>query len=181
MWLAEGTPEGINLFIPPWSDVIISAICLGVIALVVAKYGVPRYLKVLDERAQTIEGGINRAQEAEAEIARIRSGLDAEKEAARLEAAKVREDAKADATAIVSEAKSKAGDEARRIQEAAQRQIDSERRAAEVSLRHDVGSLASELAEKIVGESLKDSDVAGRVIDRFLADLENQTTAGKSA
>ncbi|MDR2564578.1 MAG: F0F1 ATP synthase subunit B [Bifidobacteriaceae bacterium] len=181
MWLAEGAPKGIALFIPPWDEVIISALCLGVIAWVIAKYGVPRYLQVLDERALVIEGGIKRAEEAEAEIAQIRSGLDNEKEAARLEAARVREDAKADANAIVAESKTKASDEARRIAEAAQRQIDSERRAAEVSLRQDVGALATELAEKIVGESLKDSALAGRVIDRFLADLESQAAAGKSA
>ncbi|MDR1188911.1 MAG: F0F1 ATP synthase subunit B [Bifidobacteriaceae bacterium] len=181
MWLAEGTPKGIGLFIPPWDEVVISALCLIVIAWAVAKYGVPRYLKVLDERAEVIEGGIKRAEEAESEIAQIRAGLDSEKEAARLEAAKVREDAKADAVAIVAEAKTKASDEARRIQEAAQRQIDSERRAAEVSLRQDVGVLATELAERIVGEALKDSAVASRVIDRFLEDLESQTAAGKSA
>jgi F-type H+-transporting ATPase subunit b len=180
MWLANA-PEGLGLFVPPWDEVIISLVCLALTALVVNKYGVPRYLQVLDERAEAIEGGIKRAEQAEAEIAHVRAGLETEKESARLEAAKVREDAKADASAIVAEAKTKAGDEARRIQEAAQRQIDSERKAAEVTLRRDVGSLATELAEKIVGESLKDSALAGRVIDRFLKDLESQTTAGKGA
>jgi F-type H+-transporting ATPase subunit b len=181
MWLAEGTPEGIKLFLPPWSEVIISAVCLAVIAWAVAKYGVPRYLKVLDERAAAIEGGTARAQDAEDEIARIRAGLDAEKEAARLEAARLREEAKADAAAILAEAKAKASEDAARVQDAAQRQIDSERRAAEVSLRADLGELATGLAEKIVGEALKDSALAGRVIDRFLADLEARTPAsGKS-
>ncbi|MDR3106793.1 MAG: F0F1 ATP synthase subunit B [Bifidobacteriaceae bacterium] len=180
MWLAEGAPEGIFLFIPPWDEVVISALCLAVIALAVGKYAVPRYLRVLDDRAKTIEGGIKRAAAAEAEIAQIRAGLDAEKESARVEAARLREDAKVDASAIVAEAKAKANDEARRVQEAAQRQIESERKSAEVSLRQEIGSLATELAEKIVGEALKDSALAARVIDRFLRDLENQSTAGKA-
>ncbi|MDR2378046.1 MAG: F0F1 ATP synthase subunit B [Bifidobacteriaceae bacterium] len=179
MWLASGAPEGIGLFIPPWDDVIISLICLGAIALAVGKYAAPRYLEVLDQRAAMIEGGVRRAEAAEAEIAQIRAGLEAEKEEARVEAARVRQDAMSDAAAIVAEAKTKAGAEARRIEEAAQRQIDSERRAAEVSLRRDVGALAGELAEKIVGESLKDSALASRVIDRFLRDLESQSRAGK--
>ncbi|MDR1799966.1 MAG: hypothetical protein LBR19_08850, partial [Bifidobacteriaceae bacterium] len=144
MWLAEeGTPQGIDLFIPAWHEVILAGICLILIALAVAKYGVPRYLKVLDERADKIEGGLKRAEEAEAEIAQLRSGLDAEKEQARIEAARIREEAKADAAALVAAAKTKASDEARRIQEAAQRQIDSERKAAEISLRQDVGELAT--------------------------------------
>ncbi|MDR1826031.1 MAG: F0F1 ATP synthase subunit B [Bifidobacteriaceae bacterium] len=184
MYLAaeEGAPEGIGLFIPPWNEVILAGICLVLIALAVAKYGVPRYLKVLDERAEKIEGGLKRAEEAEAEIAQMRSGLDAEKEQARIEAAKIREEAKADAAAMVAAAKTKAAEEARRIQESAQRQIESERKAAEISLRQDVGSLATALAEQIVGEALKDKALAGRVIDRFLADLANQSeTAGRGA
>ncbi|MDR2374214.1 MAG: F0F1 ATP synthase subunit B [Bifidobacteriaceae bacterium] len=183
MWLAEGAPKGIGLFVPPWDEVIISAICLAVIAWAVGVYGVPRYLAVLDERAAVIEGGIQRAEAAEAEIASIRAGLGAEKEAARIEAAKLRDEAKADAAAIQAAAKAAASDEARRVQEAAQRQIASERQAAEVSLRQDIGALATELAERIVGESMKDSALAGRVIDRFLADLDAQARAeaGKGA
>ncbi|MDR1118289.1 MAG: F0F1 ATP synthase subunit B [Bifidobacteriaceae bacterium] len=181
MWLAEGTPEGIRLFLPPWSEVIISVVCLAVIAWAVAKYGVPRYLKVLDERAAAIEGGIERARDAEEEIARVRAGMDGEKEQARVEAARLREEAKTDAAAIVAEAKTKAADDARRTAEAAQRQIESERKAAEVSLREDVGSLATELAEKIVGEALKDEALSARVIDRFLAELEAGAPAGKKA
>ncbi|MDR2114661.1 MAG: F0F1 ATP synthase subunit B [Bifidobacteriaceae bacterium] len=181
-WLASGgAPEGIGLFLPPVSEIIISVVCLGLIAIVVGKYGVPRYLQVLDERAATIEGGILRAQNAEAEIAQIRAGLDSEKEAARIEAAGVREGAKADGAAIVAEAKAKAVAEAQRITDAAARQIESERKAAEIALRVDVGSLATDLAEKIVGEALKDSAVASRVIDRFLADLESQSKVGKNA
>jgi F-type H+-transporting ATPase subunit b len=184
MWLATesaegGAPEGIQLFIPPWDEVIISAVCLAVIAWAVAKYAVPRYLEVLDQRAAAIEGGISRAEAAEEEIAQVRAGLEAEKEAARLEAAKVREEAKADAAAIVAAAKAKASQEAQRVQEAAERQIASERKAAEVALRTDVGELATELAERIVGEALTDSALAGRVIDRFLADLDAQANAGK--
>ncbi|MDR0366492.1 MAG: F0F1 ATP synthase subunit B [Bifidobacteriaceae bacterium] len=181
MWLAEGAPEGISLFLPPLDELVQSIIYIGIVAVVVWKYAVPRYLKTLDERAYVIEGGIKRSQEAEEEIARVRAGLEGEKEAARMEAAKVREEARADANAIVAEAKSKASEEARRIQESAQRQITSERQSAEVALRKDVGALATQLAEKIVGESLKDQDLSSRVIDRFLNELEAETAAGKRA
>jgi len=174
--LAEGggheVPEGIGLFISPWNELILSAICLLIIALAVAKFGVPRYLKMLDKRADLIDGGLNRSKEAEEEIAQIRAGLEAEKEEARLEAARIRDEAKADASAIVAESHAKAKAEAAATLAAAQRQIESERRTAEVSLRQDVGSLATTLAEQIVGEALKDSALSARVVDRFLADLD---------
>jgi len=179
--LAEGAPEGIDLFIPPWYDVILSLVCLVIIAFAVAKYGVPRYLAVLDKRADLIEGGLNRSKEAEEEIAQIRAGLEGEKEEARLEAARIREEAKADATAIVSESHAKAKAEAAATLSAAQRQIESERRSAEVSLRQDVGGLATELAERIVGEALKDSALSARVVDRFLAELDAAEVGAQAA
>jgi F-type H+-transporting ATPase subunit b len=46
--------------------------------------------------------------------------------------------------------------------------------AAQASLRTEVGTLATDLASKIVGEALEDDDRSARVVDRFLADLEAQ-------
>jgi F-type H+-transporting ATPase subunit b len=44
-----------------------------------------------------------------------------------------------------------------------------------VSLRSEVGTLATTLAGRIVGETLTDDARAARVVDRFLEDLENQS------
>jgi F-type H+-transporting ATPase subunit b len=62
--------------------------------------------------------------------------------------------------------------EATRIVESAQRQIEAERQQAVTSLRSEVGRLATDLAGRIVGESLEDSARQSRVVDRFLAELE---------
>ena len=62
--------------------------------------------------------------------------------------------------------------EAAGILEGAQRQILADKQAAQISLRTDVGMLASTLAERIVGEQLKDTALSERVIDRFLDELE---------
>ena len=42
-----------------------------------------------------------------------------------------------------------------------------------------MGLLSVELASKIVGEALQDKDLAVRVIDRFIADLEAQNAAAE--
>ncbi|MCU1602951.1 MAG: synthase subunit b, partial [Frankiales bacterium] len=47
-----------------------------------------------------------------------------------------------------------------------------------VQLRSEIGRLAVELAERVVGESLADEERQRRVVDRFLADLEQQQSAG---
>ena len=41
-------------------------------------------------------------------------------------------------------------------------------------LRSEVGTLATTLAGKIVGEALNDDERSARVVDRFLADLETE-------
>ena len=91
---------------------------------------------------------------------------------AQAEAHQIREDARAQAQQIIAQARSEALAEAQRVQDAAQRQILAERQAAQISLRSDVGLLASELAERLVGEHLENTDLTARVVDRFLDELE---------
>jgi F-type H+-transporting ATPase subunit b len=179
--LASGTPEGIGLFVPPLYEVIISALCLAVIGYVVVKKVVPTYLRILDERTAKIEGGIRRAEEAEAAIAQERAEWAKKVEDARAEAGRIRDEARQDAADILAEAKKRAEAEASRLLSAAQAQIAAEAKAAEVALRADVGTLATQLAERIVGESLKDSALASRVIDRFLDDLAASEAAAPGA
>src|SRR6266581_2551569 len=62
--------------------------------------------------------------------------------------------------------------EARRITESAQAQIEAERQQALTALRTEVGTLATELASRIVGESLTDEARQSRMVDRFLDELE---------
>ncbi len=76
--------------------------------------------------------------------------------------------------------------EAARIVSSAQQQIAAERQQAIVQLRSDVGRLATDLASRIVGESLADSARQSRVVDRFLDELEQSEvvpaeSAGTSA
>lgn len=93
-------------------------------------------------------------------------------ESARLEAQKIREEARSEGEKILADFKDRANLESARITENAHKAIEAERAAAVVSLRDEVGTLATQLASKIVGESLNDDDRANRVVDRFLADLE---------
>ncbi|MDR3202235.1 MAG: F0F1 ATP synthase subunit B [Bifidobacteriaceae bacterium] len=176
--VASGAPEGPFLFIPPVYEIVLSAVCLGVIALIMVKVAVPAFLRTLDQRTEQIEGGLRRAEEAEAEAAAERARWAGQLEEAKAQAGRDREAARADAAAIVAEARGRAEAEAKRIMEAAAKQIASQKQAAEVALRADVGALATELAERIVGEALTDRALTSRVIDRFLDQLEAEPAAG---
>lgn len=179
--IQAGAPEGIGVLIPTPADWVWSAIVLIIIGFFFFKYLMPKMTAILDERAAKIEGGLELAKKAQEEAAAAKSEKEAELAAARREAAGIREEATTDGTVIVSEARAKAQAEADRVVEAAQRQIEAERAAAVVSLRDEVGSLAAELASRIVGESLAEDARQTRVIDRFLDELDGTlNTAGET-
>ena len=173
--------EGIRLLIPAGYDLFWSTVVLVGIAIPFYKYVLPKFQAVLDERTAKIEGGLAKAESAQAEAAAQLAEHQQLLAEARTEAARIREEARAEGTTILAESRTRAQEEAARIVETAQRQIDAERQQAAVALRADVGALATQLASKIVGESLEDEARRSRVIDRFLDDLEASTTtsAGK--
>jgi F-type H+-transporting ATPase subunit b len=165
-------PQGIDLFLPAPYDLFWSAVVLVIIAAVFYKLVLPQMNKVLDERATLIEGGIEKAEAAQKQADEALAQQQALLAEARADAAQVREEARAEGTAIVKELRAKASEEAERVTETARRQIEADRQAASVSLRNEVGALATDLASKIVGESLEDSARQSRVVDRFLDELE---------
>lgn len=169
---ADHTPQGIEIFIPHAYDWIWSLVVTVAIGFFFLRYLMPKLNAILDERAAKIEGGIALAEKVQAEAADAKAQTQAELEEARAIAAGIKDEASTDGAAIIAEARAKAQAEAARIIETAHRQIEAERAAAVVSLREEVGGLATELASRIVGESLADEARQSRVIDRFLEELD---------
>jgi F-type H+-transporting ATPase subunit b len=170
-------PAGISLLLPAIYDIVWSLIVLAIIAFAFYRYVLPKFRAVLDERTETIQGGIAKAESAQVEAQAALERNKQELAAARAEAARIREEARTEGAAIVTEYRERASAEADRILETAQRQIEAERQQASVSLRAEVGTLATELASRIVGESLEDEARQSRVVDRFLDELAASTTA----
>lgn len=163
-----------NPLLPATYDIVWSAVCVAIIAFFLVKYAVPRLTGMLDERAAKIESGLQHAEEAEQAAAAAEERIADELADARREAAAVREQSQDEGKKIVAEARQRAQAEADRVTESAHRQVEADRQAAQISLRTDVGMLASELAARIVGESVTDQALQSRVIDRFLDELEAQ-------
>lgn len=173
--------ENPNPLIPADYDIIYSAIIFVALLIVVAIFVVPRMNKALDARAEAIEGGLKKAEEAQAAATAARDEYTAQLAEARAEAARIREQARTDGQAILNELKEQAQSEAARIVANAQTQIEAERSAALASLRTEVGSLALDLASGVIGETLSNDKKAAAVVDRFLADLaaDEKAKAGK--
>jgi F-type H+-transporting ATPase subunit b len=177
-YLADATTS--DPLIPTWPELIIGTICFLAVFGILGKMLVPRLMKTLDERHEQIEGGINRADEAQAEAQAVLQQYRAQLDDARHESARMREEAREQGAAIIAEMRERAEAEARRITEGAQAQIEAERQQALASLRTEVGTLATELASRIVGESLTDMARQSRMVDRFLTDLEERGSSSGS-
>jgi F-type H+-transporting ATPase subunit b len=161
-----------NPLLPADYDIIWSAVIFVIVAIFFWRVVLPRIQKTLDERAEQIEGGIKKAENAQAEAAAALEEYNKQLADARSEAARIREQARVDGQKILAELKEQANAEAARITANAQAQIEAERQAALVSLRSEVGTLAIDLASGVIGESLSDDAKSQAIVDRFLADLE---------
>jgi F-type H+-transporting ATPase subunit b len=139
---------------------------------VLRKAVVPKFEKAFTDRTHAIQGGIERAEQAQVEAQRALAQYNEQLSSAREEAQTLREEARVQGAAIVDELRAKAQEEAARITAAAHASIEAERQQAVTSLRNEVGALAVELASKIVGEALEDQARQSRIVDRFLDDLE---------
>jgi len=174
---AEQNP---NPLIPDIAELVVGTIAFFIVFYLLARLLLPNIQRALEARTDAIEGGIKRAEEAQAEAQRTLEQYRAQLAEARHEAARLREEAREQGAAIIVELREQAQDESRRIVEGAHAQIEADRKAAFASLRADIGKLATDLAGRIVGESLEDEARQGRVVDRFLAELE-QSGAGPTA
>jgi F-type H+-transporting ATPase subunit b len=161
-----------NPLLPSWPEFIIGTILFLIVFGMLAKVLLPRATKMLADRTEQIEGGLARSEEAQAEAKALLDQYRQQLDDARRDAARLREEAREQGAQIIAEMREQAQAEARRVTEAAQSQIEAERQQALTSLRTEVGTLATELASRIVGESLTDEARQSRMVDRFLDDLE---------
>ena len=169
--LADSTAST-NPLLPSWPEFIIGTILFVLVFGVLARMLMPRITKTLAERTELIEGGLARSEEAQAQAQQLLDQYREQLAGARHEAARLREEAREQGARIIAEMREQAQAEARRITDSAQAQIEAERQQALTALRAEVGTMAVELASRIVGESLTDEARQGRLVDRFLSDLE---------
>jgi F-type H+-transporting ATPase subunit b len=162
----------LNPLVPHTAELIAGLIAFILLFLVLRAKVVPMFEKAFAERTDAIAGGIERAEKAQRDAEVALSKYTSQLSDAQGEAQKIREDARVQGAAIIEELRTKAQEEAARITAAASATIEAERQQAIASLRNEVGTLATELASKIVGEALDDQVRQSRIVDRFIADLE---------
>jgi F-type H+-transporting ATPase subunit b len=165
----EPNPLGFNI-----SEFVLVLIIFAILLYLIAKFVVPSFERAYAARREAIEGGIARAEQAQAEAARLLEQYNAQLAEARTEAAQIRESARAEAQRIVEELRTQAQQESARIVARGEEQLAAQRGQVVRELRGEIGTLAVELSEKIVGQRLSDDAAIRGTVDAFLADIERQ-------
>jgi F-type H+-transporting ATPase subunit b len=163
----------VNPLRPDFSELVIGLVVFLVTLFVVGKLLVPRLQKTLAERADAIDGGVKRAEEAQAEVRNLRRQYHEQLEETRRGAALLREEAREQGAQIRAELRAQAQAEARHLIEAARARIEADRQAAFAQIRPEIGRLSTDLAGRIIGESLEEEVRHTGIVARFLD--ENRT------
>lgn len=174
--IAASEEGGGAILIPHAADLIWGSVSFVILLLLFSKYVLPRFNKVLAERAEKIEGGLKRAELAQAEADAALRQYNEQLEVARQEAAAIRAAAADEKRSVIDKAAADAEAKANQIAARAAEALEAEKVSAASVLQREVGSLALDLASKVVGDSLQDDARARSVVDAFIADLERQAS-----
>jgi F-type H+-transporting ATPase subunit b len=170
--LADQSVNLQNPILPEPAELVIGLLAFVVVFYFLAKKLLPNIRTLLEERTEAIEGGLAKAEAAQAEAAQTKLEFQAKLAESRHEAAEVRAKAQADGAARVEAQRAEGAKQREAIVAAGQAQLAADRLSTIGVLKSDLGKLAVELADKIVGERAGDAAVQGRIIDRFLDELD---------
>ncbi|GAB2600897.1 F0F1 ATP synthase subunit B [Streptomyces capparidis] len=176
--LIAAEDEEQNPLIPPVPEFVVGLLAFAIVFWLFYSKLLPSINKVLEERREAIEGGIEKAEQAQAEAQRVLEEYREQLADARHEAARLRQEAQEQGAALIAEMRAEGQRQREAVVEAGHAQLEADRKQAAALLRQDVGKLATELAGRIVGESLEDHARQSRIIDRFLDELEERAEEG---
>ena len=162
-------------FLVPNGTILFEILAFAILMFILAKYVIPPVNKGLTDRQEHIRQQFADAEKAKADAEAEKADYHAQIADARQEATRIREEAKEQGAQIIAEMRQQAQSEADRITTHAHAQIEAERSQAMAQLKGEVGTIATQLAGRIVGESLDDEARQKRTVERFIAELEESS------
>jgi len=143
-------------------------LCFGVVFFILAKYGFPVIIKMVNERKDYIEKSLDAAREANNQLALVKSESEEILTNAKKEQARILAEAAQTRDRIISEAKEQAKAEGRKELEEIRVQIQAEKNEAIKDIRRQVAVLSVDVAEKVLRHELDNKTDQMKMIDRLL-------------
>ena len=138
---------------------------------VLAKFGFPAIINMVDERNKYIDESLRKAHEAQERLANIEKEGESILQEAREKQALILKEAAATRDAMVEKAQEKARAEGARLMDEAKAAIEQEKKAAIADIRQQVATLSVDIAEKVLKQNLKDDKSQMDLIDRMLDEV----------
>ncbi len=160
-------------FLVPNATFFVELFAFFLVLYVLWRFVVPPVSKAMTNRQETIRKQLDEGREAKERLEAAEAEFQQALLDTKADAARIREEARAEGNAIIEELRTKAQEEADRVAAREHSRLEAERSQIVAQLRTEVGQIAVELASKIVGESLDDEARQHRMVERFIADLES--------
>lgn len=162
-----------ELFTPELGLVFWMFIAFIILFFVLAKWGWPIIIKNMEQRADTIDKGVEYAKEAKAQLDSARADAQKFLDEARKQQAEILRDAAKMKSQIIEEAKKEASEEAKKVMDAAKVSIEQSRKEAELQFRDEVSKFSLDIAEKMVRNQLKSDKAQTELVNKLLDEIEN--------
>jgi len=166
-----------NPILPDPAELIFGIAAFLLVFGALAKFAFPALNKMLAERAEKIQGEMERAEATRTEADTVLADYRAQLADARNEANRIIEEARKTAEQLRRDVQTKAEQEAQATVARAQEEIRAERDRVFGELRAQVGDIAVELAGRVVGQSL-DKGTHERLIDDYIDQVASSGTNG---
>lgn len=140
--------------------------------LVLAKWGWPVIIKMMDKRASTIDEGVENARQAKEQLDNARAEADRYMKEVMAKQQEMLRDAQKMKTEIIEQARNEAAKVAQGEMDAAKVSIEQARKQAESQIRDEVSRFSIEIAEKMMRSQLKDTKAQTELVNKMLNDIE---------
>jgi F-type H+-transporting ATPase subunit b len=173
---AEGATEGaqatdnvLGPLAPNMGEFLPMLVGFVLLWLILAKFGWPTIVGMLDKRVTTISDSLERAETIRVESERFLEEQKAQLEEAKKQAAQIIVDARTTGEAMRAEMAAQAQEDARLLVTKANAAIEAEKKIAIAQLQSSVADLSVSVAGRLIGQDLSDTDHR-RLIERYLAE-----------
>lgn len=142
-----------------------------VVFFVLAKFGFPAIISMVEKRNNFIDESLHKAQEASARLENIKQEGESILQEARDRQAAILKEAAATRDAIVENAQAHAREESARILNEAKAEIESQKQAAISDIRKQVALMSVEVSEKVLRKKLDTDKAQMDYIDMMLDEV----------
>lgn len=163
-----------SLLIPETGLIFWMILSFGVVFFVLAKYGFPVIIKMVESRKAYIDQSLEVARQANEQLANLKNETEALVLAANKEQGRILKEAMTEREKIITDARKQAEAAAQKELDAAKKQLQIEKDEAIREIRRQVAVLAVDISEKIIRKNLDDKQSQMAMIDRMLEEVMNE-------